>query len=846
MPQIILDGKYRLDERLGEGASGVVYRALHLGLKKSFAVKLLKTDSPDPLSLARFRREAEALGQLRHPHVVEVTDFGIDAAAGIPYLVMELLEGTTLADFCRQHGPLPLARALALLEAIAEAVDAAHTQGVLHRDLKPGNILLCPTAEGEPLVKVLDFGLAEIPGLRPAARKGSLSRRGEDLRLGGDVAACDHLTSTGSLLGTPLYVAPELIRQQAASRASDLYSFGVIAYELLAGHPPFQGSTAEVLAGHLVAEPPVPRPAGAPLPKEVWEVLQEPLRKNPALRPTSASDIVRRARRAVERTVPKPWWVTRIPRRAGLSIGLMMIVLLAGLVLPWSMLLWTEQWLQDLVARSMPAQAPEPRSSLPVKEASLEEGAPSSGHPSRRPAGLGGHTGGSSNPPPVVSILPAGEPSTSGITLQKLVNVDGGQQAPGAKGGNDEGLPTAGDSSRFAALQLNGSASPRNSTAPGPAPPPVDRVRSLKIADLLGYREDLDALFKRDSAKPVALIYALEGEAALTAPPEKRKLLRLFDRLPARTLVEVGPDSRLALAFADGHRYEFGARSRAILGPADLSGQSGPVRPLPEVPPLPCLVPEFEVSFGANCLRWERVESLRDEKIAGLHPHCGISILAGAITLRFEPIEGREIYRVELYEHERNVMVSMSQGDMVFAVETTTSAATLPLGILQPGLRYQWTVRTLVGSLIKGEAEFIALPLQAAEAREALRRAVEKEGSTDSLALLAEVDRCLGLLPEARNELREVVRGSTGTTALYHLGAMEADLGELTSAEEHLQRALASQEALKPGSIDVADILKQLGILAWKRGDLQAAEAFHRRALEIKEKLAQGSLQQHQ
>src|SRR5262245_28804284 len=138
---IVVDGKYQLDECLGEGATGAVYRALHLDLKKSFALKLLKTGSRDPFSVARFRREAEALGRLRHPHVVEVTDFGIDAAAGVPYLVMELLDGTTLADFCRDQGPLPLERALPLLGAIAAAVDAAHAQGILHRDLKPGNVL---------------------------------------------------------------------------------------------------------------------------------------------------------------------------------------------------------------------------------------------------------------------------------------------------------------------------------------------------------------------------------------------------------------------------------------------------------------------------------------------------------------------------------------------------------------------------------------------------------------------------------------------------------------------------------------------------------------------------------
>src|SRR6185436_13448421 len=292
--EIILDGKYRLDERLGEGATGVVYRALHLGLKKSFAVKLLKTGSLDPFSLARFRREAEALGQLRHPHVVEVTDFGIDAAAGgASYLVMELLDGETLADFCRGQGPLPLERALPLLDAIAAAVDAAHAQGVLHRDLKPGNVLLGTTPEGGPLVKVLDFGLAEISGMQPEAIE---AHAGEGLEAGSD-----RLTATGSLLGTPLYVAPELIWQQVASRATDLYSFGVIAYELLAGHPPFRGATVEVLAGHLDAEPPRPAPPGAPLPEEVWQALLEPLRKDPASRPASATEVVRKLQRAAER-----------------------------------------------------------------------------------------------------------------------------------------------------------------------------------------------------------------------------------------------------------------------------------------------------------------------------------------------------------------------------------------------------------------------------------------------------------------------------------------------------------------------------------------------------------------
>ncbi|HEX7185695.1 MAG TPA: hypothetical protein VF756_27970 [Thermoanaerobaculia bacterium] len=271
----------------------------------------------------------------------------------------------------------------------------------------------------------------------------------------------------------------------------------------------------------------------------------------------------------------------------------------------------------------------------------------------------------------------------------------------------------------------------------------------------------------RAPAKPVALVYSLAGRAALTIPFEERRPLRLFDRLPAGTTVEVRPGSRLALAFANGRRYELGGHSRAKLGRSDLTSRSGPVHPLPAVSPLPTLLPiapEERAGLRAGAVR------IRAERIAGLYPRRGTATLAGATTLRFEPVEGAGKYQVEV--HDR-------QGNVVFGTETADSPVNVPAGILQPGVRYDWTVRTVerVGPVARGEADFVTLPARRAEAREALRRAVERMGDGASLALLAEVDRSLGLLIEARDEFRVAVRSSPGDTALA------AGLAEL---ERHL------------------------------------------------------------
>lgn len=224
-----LDGRYRLESKLGEGGLGVVYRARHLRLDRDFAIKVLQPEYAQNESLrARFEREAKALGALTHPGVVGVTDFGIDGLS--PFLVMELLEGATL-DQCM---PLPDARALAILRDVLGAVAFAHGLGLVHRDLKPANVFLQALPEGEERVRVLDFGLAKFLDQSDGAV----------------------LTKPGATLGTPAYMSPEQALGGVASPRNDVYSLGILLFELLAHERPFRGIGGDLMRQHLLV--PVP------------------------------------------------------------------------------------------------------------------------------------------------------------------------------------------------------------------------------------------------------------------------------------------------------------------------------------------------------------------------------------------------------------------------------------------------------------------------------------------------------------------------------------------------------------------------------------------------------------
>jgi CheY-like chemotaxis protein len=267
----VLAGKYRIESKLGAGAFGVVYRATHMALDHPVAVKilqhnvLLSDDRSD--ALARFRREGISTCRVNHPNAVTVIDFGV-TDNGVAYLVMELLEGKTLAESLRESGTFSPARCLELLSPICSVLEEAHASGVVHRDIKPANIFL-HGIRGEEIVKVLDFGIAKLVGS----------------------ASDEHATMTmeGSLLGTPAYMAPERVANKVYDGRADVYSVGVMLYQMLVGHPPFKAQDPVALAvQQMNATPPPPRDLNPDIPAAVEAVVLEALVKDPDLRPTAS------------------------------------------------------------------------------------------------------------------------------------------------------------------------------------------------------------------------------------------------------------------------------------------------------------------------------------------------------------------------------------------------------------------------------------------------------------------------------------------------------------------------------------------------------------------------------
>jgi len=366
----VLDDKYRLEQLLGEGGMGAVFLATHLGTERYVALKLIAPRfMRNNEFVERFKREARAAGRLRHPNVVDVTDFGFARVkeGQVAYLVMEYLDGCTLGDVLAEEKRLPLEWVADILEQVCSAVHEAHQQGIVHRDLKPDNIWLEPNRLGGYRVKVLDFGIAKVGPTTTATpdddaaatiidnvsemrATGDLEKNtllqpvhtmqsheppdgyaeedgtllfGEATAVGraraahtsahqhdeneadgtllfGESTTSGHstslstavagsaLTRVGAIMGTPLYMSPEQCGGGQVDMRSDIYSLGVIAYQMLAGDPPFSGNTSAVMRAHREQSPPNLRERASKIPKRVAGVVMSALAKDPADRPATA------------------------------------------------------------------------------------------------------------------------------------------------------------------------------------------------------------------------------------------------------------------------------------------------------------------------------------------------------------------------------------------------------------------------------------------------------------------------------------------------------------------------------------------------------------------------------
>ncbi|WP_424637071.1 protein kinase domain-containing protein [Embleya sp. AB8] len=275
-------GRYRTGRRIGGGGMAVVYEAHDLVLDRRVAVKRLRSDlAEDTVARSRFAREAAHAAGLHHPTIVTVFDTGADPGedgVSVPWIVMELIEGLTLRDLLEAHGPVPWPRALAITAKVLEALEYSHDRGLVHRDIKPVNVMITPGGA----VKVMDFGIARALFVTDGA-----------------------LTDPGRIMGTPQYFSPEQAFGHPASTRSDLYSVGCLLHELLVGVPPFDGGTAVHIAYRHMREDPTPPSAYRPdLPGAIDDLVLHALRKDPQER----FDTAGRMRESVRRILPEDVW----------------------------------------------------------------------------------------------------------------------------------------------------------------------------------------------------------------------------------------------------------------------------------------------------------------------------------------------------------------------------------------------------------------------------------------------------------------------------------------------------------------------------------------------------------
>ncbi|MGE5183220.1 MAG: serine/threonine-protein kinase, partial [Acidobacteriota bacterium] len=269
----VIAGTYTIEALIGRGGMGAVFLASHNRLPgKKVAIKILHAEISDDDTLARFKREAQIASLLGHPNIVHVEDFDV-MPDGTPYLVLEYLQGETIAQRL-VHGPLPLEQILSIVRQVGSALAAAHRAGVVHRDLKPQNIFLVPTeldGRSFELAKVLDFGISKMRGSQTVK------------------------TQESALLGTPQYMAPEQAtgKHDSVDERTDIFAFGAIVYEMLTGHPAFDGASIPEVVFKVVYEQPRPLAEAAPdTPKHVIDAVETAMKKERSERYDSVNNFV--------------------------------------------------------------------------------------------------------------------------------------------------------------------------------------------------------------------------------------------------------------------------------------------------------------------------------------------------------------------------------------------------------------------------------------------------------------------------------------------------------------------------------------------------------------------------
>src|SRR3989440_5234383 len=271
----VLDGKYEIVSQLGAGGMGTVYRARRVLIGDEVAVKVLHSKfTGDETLVERFRREARAAAQLHHPNVVTIHDYGeARGRDAFAYIVMELVRGDSLRDLLRREGKLESGRAVALMRDVCAGVGAAHRRGIVHRDIKPDNIIVVPADEdsASERVKVVDFGIAKLR----------------------DMAHDATLTEEGAMVGTPFYMSPEQCKGEPLDARADVYSLGALLYEMLAGEPPFVAPSLTGIILKHINEPPPPMPQGLQVPAALRAAVARSLSKDPEARQRDATEFAR-------------------------------------------------------------------------------------------------------------------------------------------------------------------------------------------------------------------------------------------------------------------------------------------------------------------------------------------------------------------------------------------------------------------------------------------------------------------------------------------------------------------------------------------------------------------------